>query len=303
MLGIVILNYNSWCETYRCVKSIINTTNISYKIYIVDNFSTDQNEEIVKKIADIDNCILIFNKKNRGYNGGNNIGIEHALNDECDAILISNPDIIYQQLCIDLMYTNLIKSNYAIVAPKIIDTSGKIQCLHTNRKLRYSDLYLMLTELKRFSKRLSCYYGVEKDYKDDREIYGASGCSFMIKGEIMKEIYPLDENVFLYYEEAILAAKLEELKYKSFYLSSSCVIHEHAVSTSKAKPFSLREVTKSEIYYFKKYLKISNLKLYPIIIYRLITYAIKIRGVNKYFFNIKAFIKEIRNVVRRKYER
>ena len=303
MLGIVILNYNSWYETYKCIKSIIATTNLDYTIYVVDNFSNDWNEEIINKIVNTSNCTLIYNKKNLGYNGGNNVGISYALHDKCNAVLVSNPDIIYQPASIDLMYAFLMKSDYAIVCPKILDLNKKIQCLHTNRKLKYSDLYFMFTEFKIFSKRLDKYYGVEKDYQNDREIYGVSGCSFMIKSCVMKEIYPLDENVFLYYEEAILATRLDELKYKSFYLSSANVIHEHGVTTQKVKPFSLREAAKSELYYFKKYLKISNFKMFPIIIYRFIVYLIKIRSVNDYLFNVKVYIKEIKNIIRSKCEK
>ena len=40
MVGIVILNYNSWDDTRECIKSIQNAEQmLDYRIYLVDNCS------------------------------------------------------------------------------------------------------------------------------------------------------------------------------------------------------------------------------------------------------------------------
>ena len=85
LISIIILNYNAGNLLLECVKSIINSNYKKLEIIIVDNVSKDNSHKICKKkFTDI---ILIENKKNLGYCGGNNIGIEQA-NGEFIVIII-----------------------------------------------------------------------------------------------------------------------------------------------------------------------------------------------------------------------
>lgn len=80
-LGFVVLNYNTWKETVKCVDSIISTYHGAKTIIVVDNASTNNS---YKKLCDIFNdkyysdvkCML--SDKYGGFAYGNNIRIQET---------------------------------------------------------------------------------------------------------------------------------------------------------------------------------------------------------------------------------
>ena len=97
MVGIVILNYNSWADTVACVDSIHEAEKkLEFRIYLVDNCSPVRPEPGVLESLDKRGVIFIQNERNAGYSAGNNIGIKRALEDGCEEVLISNSDVRYE---------------------------------------------------------------------------------------------------------------------------------------------------------------------------------------------------------------
>ena len=104
MIGIVILNYLTWNETFNCLKSI---SELNYKepyiTYLVDNGSSEKMTEELHSLLEKEKVVFISAEENKGYAGGNNLGIRKALEDGCDAILISNNDIIFEEKTIETL--------------------------------------------------------------------------------------------------------------------------------------------------------------------------------------------------------
>lgn len=98
MIGIVILNYETWDATLKCIKSIEKTENTeSVRVYLIDNASSSDMPVALKQYINDHDVVYISSKENRGYAAGNNLGIRKALEDQCGYILISNNDIVYRK--------------------------------------------------------------------------------------------------------------------------------------------------------------------------------------------------------------
>ena len=71
MTGIVILTYNTWDVTEKCVNSILSSPiETSYKIYLVDNHSETLPTEGIKKVVKENGNITYFRaKENRNFIG------------------------------------------------------------------------------------------------------------------------------------------------------------------------------------------------------------------------------------------
>ena len=80
-----------------------------------------------------------------------------------------------------------------------------------------------------------------------------SGCCFVVDVQKFISINKLDENVFLYNEENILASKIARTNYKVIAISEAFVIHDHGSSTGKNNVFVDQKYIESTLYYFKKY--------------------------------------------------
>jgi GT2 family glycosyltransferase len=276
-VGIVILNYNTWDDTKRCIKSIRDTTKeICYQIYLVDNASPITPEKSMLSFLNSKDINYLPSSTNNGYAAGNNTGIRQALFDECDYILVTNNDIIFQEKSIITMIDAFNRDEkIGIVGPFVKNHDGTIQ-----KGTRFFDgglkqKYLAETMLRKvFPKYRKKYFGMNDDYKKSSFVYAVSGCCFMFSNSCAAQITPLDENTFLYGEEAIIGKRMELSGFKTFYHSESSVIHKHGSSTSHVKAFSYICRVKSELYYCKKYLKSNILFIIPLYIIRTLSFIV-----------------------------
>lgn len=280
MIGIVVLNYNTWHETEKCIKSIIKTTdNVKYHIYLVDNASPVKMTDNVEKMIQLDNITYIQAEVNRGFSAGNNLGVYAALEDECSEILISNNDVYYSKGSIKKMQDFLLNNtNVGIVGPEVRLRNDEIQEVMFGIKTTLSGKYKYLLRKTPFKFLVRDF--LEKFTIDHKKInspikvHSVIGCSFMVSKECTKEIFPLDENTFLYEEERIIGIKMENIGYDTVYYPEVNVFHDHGASTKGLSSFSYSCLVESEIYYLKKYLNNKNIEIIPLYIIRTFKYLI-----------------------------
>jgi GT2 family glycosyltransferase len=273
MIGIVILNYNNWNDTVNCIESINRIkVQANYKIYLVDNASRIKITEEDKYILKNSNVCFLQAKTNKGYAAGNNIGILKALEEECDAILIANNDIIFHENSIDELYWFLINNlEYGIVGPKILRLDGSIQMTNMCVKTGLKEKYLVRTKLEIFNKKMkSAYYGLDRDMERSFDVHAVSGCCFMVSSKCAKSIFPMDENTFLFEEELIIGVLMESHGFKTRYFSNAIVTHAHGQSTKQNSGFAYICLVESEIYYCKRYLHTPLIKILPLYLLRTI---------------------------------
>jgi len=84
---IIVLNYNGGNFTKNCLLSLKDINYSNFFILVVDNGSSDNSLNIIKDVIEKEfyksytniPVKIIENKKNLGFAGGNNRGIEYAL--------------------------------------------------------------------------------------------------------------------------------------------------------------------------------------------------------------------------------
>ena len=89
-ITIVIVTYNSAKWIANCLQSVFRTEYKNFNVIVVDNASGDESATIITK--EFPQAKLIQLKDNVGFSGGNNIGIQQALEDGSDAVVLLNPD-------------------------------------------------------------------------------------------------------------------------------------------------------------------------------------------------------------------
>ena len=256
MLAIAIINYNEYNKTIECIESIINSNFDNYKIYLLDNGSTnDSYIYLAKKYKNSPRIMLIKSKKNLGYANGNNLLLKYIEQDGCEYAIISNNDIIYNKVAINQLYDKIRKSDYLIVAPQVRLPSGEYQ---KNNRIKRKSFWDYLLHETYFNKLFP-----EKNFSLDisREVYWVAGCCFIVNMQKFKKIGYFDKNTFLYYEEYIISEKALSNKYKLFYDVNAKVIHYHGVSMGDVNVKVFLAHLKSELYFWRKYRNASNLKI------------------------------------------
>lgn len=89
-IGIVTVNWNGWRHTRECINALQASDTKSWRLYIVDNASTDGSQEHLRELPS--NAVLIESPVNAGWAGGNNIAIKRALAEGCAFIFLLNND-------------------------------------------------------------------------------------------------------------------------------------------------------------------------------------------------------------------
>ena len=117
-LAIIIVNWNSYDLTHDTLVSLSNTTYTNYNIIVVDNCSEDGSGEKLKE--NFSNIILLQSTKNNGFTGGNNIGMQYAIEHGYENVLLLNNDVAVAPNFIEPLLQKLAShENIAAVQPLI----------------------------------------------------------------------------------------------------------------------------------------------------------------------------------------
>ena len=275
MIGIIILNYNTWKETEECITSIRRYTTIPYTVYVVDNCSKDDStnnlERIYKEAKDVR---LIFNNDNKGYSAGNNIGIKKAEEDGCDTVFIVNSDVELLNDAFAIMTNTLhLCSDYMMIGPSVMDNNGNESQLP--RYILTPSIFLLERHpfclIPLLSKRADRI--VKTDERPMAFTGSVSGCCFGIRTDDIKKAGYLDEGVFLYYEEDILGYKIKAFGKKAVFENKAKVWHKANISTKKeGGAFVQFHRWTSVLYMLKKYANISMPKQIGIAAWNILTW-------------------------------
>ena len=77
-ISVIVAVYNTEKYVERCLNSLLNQTYQNLEIIVVEDGSTDNSKEVLKKYSHNDKVKLIYNKKNSGLSYSRNVGLENA---------------------------------------------------------------------------------------------------------------------------------------------------------------------------------------------------------------------------------
>ena len=121
-IGIVTVLYNSESVLDDFFSTLERQSYKNFVLYVVDNKSPDNSLNKTKELAKSVSfeTVIIENQQNDGVAKGNNLGIEKALADSCDYILLSNNDVVlYEDTILNLLMAAE-RNNDLVVVPKIL---------------------------------------------------------------------------------------------------------------------------------------------------------------------------------------
>ena len=257
MTDLILLNYNdsesclNFLNRHKCCKSIDH-------FIVVDNNSSDDSFRILESVSD-EKVIVVKTDKNGGYASGNNYGVAYAKEHfNSDYIVISNPDVLFNEDCV-LKCISVLESDEdsIICAPRMKDLNGLNQPCAWNLAtwFRYAWETLPFTKKKKTLKN-GDYDGLEYVKCDC-----VAGSFFVVNLKRLQRDFLFDPSTFLYCEETILGFLNGNNKAVS--LSNAFFIHAHSQTISREfkSSFSREKlIWKSKWYVFDNYYKIGFLK-------------------------------------------
>lgn len=250
----LIVNYNDYKTTITLIDNIKDYDSID-KIVIVDNNSTDNSFNKIKDyIGENKKIEIIKNSSNKGYGSGINFGAKYIKETIGNCyLIISNSDIVINKNEDIKELINTFDNDSAIVAPIIKEHSG----INRGWKIPtpFQDSLLNIIYIHRYLRPKLLFYKEDYYKKDIVDVEAVSGCFFAINLEYLEKVDYFDENIFLYYEENVIATKLKKFNLKTKINTNIEVFHNHSVTIDKNinKIRKYKELKKSQMYFHKKY--------------------------------------------------
>lgn len=327
---VLILNWKSWEDTLECLESLYQITYPNYSVIVVDNGSGNESiqkindyakgkikikskfikfnlnnkpinvieitekrsEELSNKLElseeekgiirhkPNEKLIIIKNDKNYGFAKGNNIGIKFAENVlKPDYFLLLNNDTAVEPDFLTKM----------INAGESYDQAGII-----GSKIPYYDK----SKRNWFCKGIINWFSINiayhgEDCKGVRESSDyITGCVALIKKEVVKKIGYLDENLFLYFEDADYSLRAKNVGFKLLVEPKAVVYHKvSATSYSYVLSTAQYYFSRNRIWFIKKYCPKKYIKLSMMFIFLRFFLAIG-------FFSLKGERATVQEIIR-----
>jgi len=235
-VAVIILDYKNKTDTLVCIASIgkLLLNDIALSIVLVNN---DTANTYTKDMFPSSFPLkLINNSTNTGYAGGNNTGIEYALSEEVEYILIINNDtIVDPSLITQLLEVLQNNKDVGIVSPKIYFAKGSEFHKNTYTKDELGKVLWYAGGIMDWKNVLGRHRGVDEvdrgQYEMTEETDFATGCCMMFRAETIKHVGMFDERYFLYYEDSDLNQRMKKKGYKIVYAPKAVLWHKNAGST------------------------------------------------------------------------
>ena len=294
-VAIIILNWNGWKDTIECLESVYQMDYPNYDVIVVDNGSTDDSVEQIKKYAsgelkvkspffkyssknkpltifEVDEynarngifdlksykkykpnrrLIIIKNKDNYGYPGGNNMGIIFALKVfDSDYIYILNNDVVISPHNVRIMVKSFeIKKDAGVVGSIHYDYREPKRIVHVGGEINFKK-----------AKTIS-YVDLDKHIYFNTKLVRVpwvSGAAIMIKKEVFNKVGLFNECIFLYWDETEFILRIKNHGFAVYVNTTTEVWHKIGKSSKKVKLISFYLDTRNSVYVVKRYGKDSD---------------------------------------------
>lgn len=252
-MTIVTINYNDYDSTSTFINNIQDFKSIDH-IVIVDNASTDDS---LKRLILLENkkIKVLSSEVNGGYGYGNNLGINYAMKEYHEKyVIISNPDVIFNEEVITCLKEHLISYNNTAVASPVMLNKVGFRERNTAWNMPASGFKYLVANLPILHKFIRGFYlevGNQPIYAD-----AVAGSFLMVDVEKFMSAGGYDESFFLYCEEDVLGIRLKEKNYHSICCGDCEFIHNHSASINKTYPSMMQKqkmIWNSRKYLLKKY--------------------------------------------------
>lgn len=227
-VSIIIVNWNGKHHLEKCLASLEKQSYENVEILMVDNASTDDSVEFVKKFSN--KIRIIENSKNYGFAEANNIGYRKATGDYI--LFLNNDTEVYKHFINELV--------------KVLESDSTIGGVQS--KILFMDNPSYLDAIGSFLTNTGFLYHYGLFAKDGSKfssvipVYSAKGACMLFRREVLEGVEVdnelFDSNFFAYFEETDLCHRVWLSGYKILYVPKSVILHKFGATSKRlAKPF------------------------------------------------------------------
>lgn len=219
VVAVVVLNYNSENQTIECLESLSRQTYKKITPIVVDN-----SPSVMKNLTAYTskrNIVYIRNDKNKGFAGGVNTGINYALDNQFEYIVLLNNDAVPDKKWIHELMLAASQTQSDIVTGLMLHSDGKTV---DSTGEQYSTWGLP------FPRDRNAH---ADSAPESSSVFGATGGGTLYRSSVFDTIGTFDETFFAYYEDVDISFRAQLAGLKVYYSKSAILYHEQGGTFNK----------------------------------------------------------------------
>lgn len=227
-MNVLIVTYNSRAFIETCIDSLFNSEEVSIKITVIDNASTDGTVELIEE--KYPSVKILKNIENMGYAYAVNKGVASAAG---DFFVVANADVVFHRDTVYQIVEYLITHrDVGAVGTQQVFPDGKWQRSYGNVPGIVDSIKNLtgITSIHNWVRRLTWPRKIDSCPK---EVGYIDGAAMAIRKEAYDSVKGFDEKFFFYGEEADFCFRLKKSGWKVVFLPAALLTHIRGGSTIK----------------------------------------------------------------------
>lgn len=246
-VSFITICYNGFKDTCELIESLQNKIHsVSYEIIVVDNASRE--DEAVQIQALYPSVITIRSDENKGFSGGNNLGIKAARG---QYLFLINNDTYIESDGIAYLIERL-ESH-----PEIGAASPKIRFAFPPQNIQFAG-FTPLSPIALRNKGIGFGCPDDGTFDTPHPTPYLHGAAMIIKREVIGKAGMMPEIFFLYYEEIDWSTSMARAGYELWYEPRCTVFHKESQSTGQLSKLRTYYLTRNRLLYARRNLKGAN---------------------------------------------
>lgn len=249
--GIVICNYNKCDYVLGCIQSVLESKTDDYDLYVVDNASTDDSVEKIQELYG-DRLNLIVNEENLGGSGGFNTGIRKVVSAGYKYVWCLDNDVLVDEEALPYLVRFLDEhEETGMVGSKVYHMENPDYVQQFGITIDFNELCVEAKYLNEFEDGTM----PEVVYSD-----AVAACSVLVRTSLIKEIGPMPEANFLYWDDTEWGYRCNRAGYKVASYGKSKVLHAMGAKKESVNTFPVYYAWRNWINFFIKYTPEENME-------------------------------------------
>ncbi len=242
-IGVITVTYNSEAVIGDFMDSVLSQTGAAFKLYVVDNASSD--ETVARVSGCVDSRILVIrNASNVGVAQANNLGIRAACRDLCGLILLLNNDTAFGPNLFAVLREGLQQSDSDMVVPKILffENPTQIWCAGG-----------YLTGWRASARHFGLGQRDDGRFDEPRQVTYSPTCCMLIKSSVFERIGMMDPKYFVYFDDTDFCLRAHRAQIRLLYWPPGRLLHKvGSLTGGNESDFSVRYGVRNRVYYTLK---------------------------------------------------
>lgn len=254
-LSVIIVNWNVKDLLRNCLKSLLDacrwSPGLASEIIVVDCASDDGSPQMVRD--EFPQVRLIASGENLGYARGNNTGVAAA---KGRYFFLLNPDtVVRPEALVHLVEYMDVHPEVGALGPQLLWPNGRVQSSR-RRFPTPGSLFWESTLLGQWypnHRAIRSYHITDRPPGRPQKVDWVVGAAILIRREAWRQVGPIEESFFMYFEEADWCRRSAEAGWETHYLPTAQIIHYEGQSSEQDMAARALRFQRSKIRYTRKY--------------------------------------------------